>query len=254
MKGIILAAGRGSRMSGLTRDKPKCLVEMLGRPLLFWQLEALQKAGIDELAVAAGYRADMLEKLATRAPAPYAMVLNEQWADTNMLYTLFRAAEWAEGEECVISYSDILYPNAHVEALLAAREPVAITYDSRWEELWRLRQEDPLTDAETFREEGGLLKEIGEKPQTLDQVGGQFMGLIKFTPEGWKIAQERRREMGEAVNKTDMTTFIRGLLQQGTPVGAVRVDGRWCEVDTTRDVQIYESALAQGNWPHDWRF
>ena len=40
--GVILAAGRGSRMKALTEAHPKCLVELAGKPLLRWQLAALR--------------------------------------------------------------------------------------------------------------------------------------------------------------------------------------------------------------------
>ena len=43
MKIIILAAGRGSRMKNITKDQPKCLVEFQGKPLLEWQLDAIQR-------------------------------------------------------------------------------------------------------------------------------------------------------------------------------------------------------------------
>ena len=46
MKGIILAAGRGSRMGVLTDERPKCLTVLAGRTLLEWQIEAMRKAGI----------------------------------------------------------------------------------------------------------------------------------------------------------------------------------------------------------------
>ena len=45
MKAIILAAGRGSRMNELTYDKPKCLIEINGKTLLDWQLEAIKSVG-----------------------------------------------------------------------------------------------------------------------------------------------------------------------------------------------------------------
>jgi len=56
MKAIILAAGRGSRMKNLTDERPKCLVELRGNPLLDWQLAALLEAGIDRIAIDTGYR------------------------------------------------------------------------------------------------------------------------------------------------------------------------------------------------------
>ena len=51
MKAIILAAGRGSRMKGLTDEKPKCLNKLLNRSLFDWQLSALRAAGISNIVV-----------------------------------------------------------------------------------------------------------------------------------------------------------------------------------------------------------
>jgi len=248
-----LAAGRGSRMSGLTEEKPKCLVEIAGKPLLYWQLAALRDAGIRELAVVCGYRAEMIEALSGRAPAAFTALLNPRWSETNMLSTLFCAAEWAGGEECIISYSDIVYPAGHVTALSGAPQALSITYDTLWEELWRIRQEDPLDDAETFRAHDGVLEEIGGKPHSLEQVRGQYMGLIKITPEGWRIIDREKEILGEQINKTDMTSFIRRLLANKMPVGAVPVAGRWCEVDNAEDLDAYTRRLAAKGWTHDWR-
>ena len=253
MRAIILAAGRGSRMLELTDDKPKCLVEIAGQPLLYWQLAALQAAGVKELAVVTGYKSELIKAAAANAPARFEMLSNPRWMETNMLSTLFCAADWINGEECVVSYSDIVYPAAHVKALLTSPHPVAITYDAWWEELWSLRQENPLTDAETFKEENGKLLEIGGRPQNLDDVKGQYMGLIKIAPSGWEIFEARRRELGDQLNRTDMTSFLRLLLAENVPVGAVRIEGRWCEVDSEDDLLRYKDVLAGGTWRHDWR-
>ena len=47
MRGIILAAGRGSRLKSLTDERPKCLVELHGKPVLFWQMQSMRAAGVD---------------------------------------------------------------------------------------------------------------------------------------------------------------------------------------------------------------
>jgi choline kinase len=181
-------------------------------------------------------------------------VENPRWPATNMLATLLCAADWAAGEDCLISYADIAYPARHVRALLADSRPVALTYDRQWEALWRLRNDgNPLSDAETFRETGGVLREIGARPERLEQVQGQYMGLVKITGEGWNIVINHCRSLGAAVDSTDMTGFLRGLLAEGVSIGAVPVEGAWCEVDNERDLEIYEAALAAGTFSHDWR-
>ena len=156
-------------------------------------------------------------------------------------------------ERLIVSYSDIVYYFGHVGALLSCPNDIAITYDTEWEALWTLRFGDPLLDAETFRQEHGLLREIGGKPGSLADIQGQYMGLLSFNQVGWDIMTQLCAKLGEVVDKTDMTGFLRLLLSKSIEVGAVPVAGRWCEVDSGADLQVYEKALEWRDWPHDWR-
>lgn len=250
---VILAAGRGSRMLGLTAERPKCLVELAGRPLLHWQLDALRAAGIPRILVVRGYAGRCLE-------GDFDTAENPRWAETNMVGSLLFAGGFAReffassGERLVVSYSDIVYHPDHVRRLLAASRDMAITYDTEWEALWKLRFEDVLSDAETFRQVDGLLREIGGKPTSLAQIHGQYMGLLCFSKAGWEQLEAVCAGLGpQAVDKLDMTGLLRLLLAQGTAIEAVPVAGRWCEADSGTDLNNYEAALARGNWSHDWR-
>ncbi|HEY8975485.1 MAG TPA: sugar phosphate nucleotidyltransferase, partial [Burkholderiaceae bacterium] len=51
MKALILAAGRGERMRPLTDGTPKPLIEVRGKRLIEWHLEALARAGVREVVV-----------------------------------------------------------------------------------------------------------------------------------------------------------------------------------------------------------
>ena len=51
MRAMILAAGRGERMRPLTDTLPKPLLEVGGKPLIVWQLEALARRGVREVVV-----------------------------------------------------------------------------------------------------------------------------------------------------------------------------------------------------------
>ena len=61
MKAIILAAGEGIRLRPYTLDRPKCLVELVGKSLLEHQLAALRAAGITDITMVTGYRANQIE-------------------------------------------------------------------------------------------------------------------------------------------------------------------------------------------------
>ena len=56
MRGIILAAGKGSRLNGTAGESPKCLLEVGGQTLIDRQIATLRRAGIDEIAVVTGYQ------------------------------------------------------------------------------------------------------------------------------------------------------------------------------------------------------
>jgi choline kinase len=61
MRASILAAGRGSRMGRLGDERPKCFVELEGKPLIERQIAALSRGGVDQIGVVRGYRAELIE-------------------------------------------------------------------------------------------------------------------------------------------------------------------------------------------------
>ena len=236
MKAIILAAGRGSRMGSLTQDQPKCLTVLHGRALIEWQMQALRGAGISEIGIVRGYLAHEF-----RMNARY--FENARWEETNMVMSLAAAHEWLEAETCMVSYSDIVYNGETVDALLSASADIAITYDANWLALWRARFSDPLSDAETFRVgDDGMLLEIGNRAHCVEDIQGQYMGLLKFTPAGWRAARSHleRHDAGRR-DRMDMTALLRGLLEQGAGITAIPAVGRWYEVDSESDLRLYET-------------
>ena len=251
-RALILAAGRGSRMRDATADRPKCLVPLAGRPLLDWQRSAFQRAGVETIAAVGGYRA---ERLAREIEVRF---VNPRWETTNMVRSLAFAAPWLGERDSLISYSDIAFRPSAVERLAAAPGDIAITYDRQWAALWGGRFETPLADAETFRIEDGLVVEIGGRPNTMDEVEGQFMGLLKFTVGGWRtIAAHLEGLADAATDRLDMTGLLRRLIADGHEVRGVPVDGGWVEVDSESDLLYYESMVDAADdrspWTHDWR-
>ncbi len=240
MKAIILAAGRGSRMKDMTNDRPKCLVELRGKPLLEWQQAALRAAGFDEIGIVTGYRREML---ADRGMHEFH---NPRWADTNMVSSLACARDWLLAEPCLVSYSDIFYSAAAVRALMDSDAPLAITYDPDWLQLWQQRFGDPLLDAETFRlqPDGQTLAEIGNKPRSMEQVQGQYMGLLHFTPAAWQAVETLRAGLAPEIrDRMHMTGTLQRLIEAGSPpITALPYRGHWGEVDSAEDLAAYIAA------------
>jgi choline kinase len=228
-------------MGALTEAAPKCLTPLGGRPLLEWQLSALRGGGVGEIGVVRGYKPHLLDG---RGLVTFD---NPRWADTNMVASLACAADWLQRLPVIVSYSDIFYPASAVKALAAARSHIAISYDPHWLALWSQRFDDPLSDAETFRLDGSRVVEIGRRAKSLDEICGQYMGLLKVTPAGWAIIERYRRSLApERSDKLDMTSLLSGLIETGYRVDAVAVSGAWGEVDSANDLAIYERLIADG--------
>ncbi len=248
MKAIILAAGRGSRLNDLTDDKPKCMVEVCGASLLDWQTKALKSAGVSDVKIIRGYRKEMIT-------GPFEFLENPRWMETQMVATLACADEALAKETHLISYSDIICHPDHMKTLMTNPGDIAITYDTEWERLWRARLENPEEDAETFEQEGGFLKEIGGKANSIAEISGQYMGLVKITPAGWFEISKYLNEIGkEKADRLDMTGLLSGLLKKGVAVSVSAVSGKWVEVDTQDDIAVYEKNITEPGWLHDWRY
>ena len=240
MKAIILAAGRGSRMKNLTDERPKCLVELRGKTLLERQLESLRDAGIREIAIVTGYKRELL---ANRGLVEFH---NPRWAETNMVSSLACAHEWLQAEPCIVSYSDIFYNAQAVKSLMGSMAILAVTYDPNWLQLWTQRFGDPLLDAETFRmTPEHTLAEIGNKPKSVDEVQGQYMGLLRFTPAGWAEVLRIRAGLTPAErDRMHMTGTLQKVIEAGrVPIAAVPYAGEWGEVDSAEDLASYHGKV-----------
>lgn len=242
MKALILAAGRGSRMDALTSHTHKCLIHLLGRPLIEWQLDALRRAGIEETIAVTGYKHQKV--------APYfsSHFHNADWASTNMAYTLLQADPILAKEEVIVCYSDLAYHPSIIKALLEGKELISLTFDRKWKKLWQTRFDNPLDDAESFRVQGKKLVEIGKNPCKAEEIKGQYMGLFKIHPQGWQI-------MKSLITPTiSMTELFHNLIYIDVFIEAIPIEGKWCEIDTAKDKDLYEKKLTGlKKWSHDFR-
>jgi len=238
MKAIILSAGRGSRMGSLTTDSPKCLIEVQGKTLLQWQFEALTKNGISEIAIVTGYKRESLSHY------HFHEFHNSDWNHTNMVTSLACASEWLQKETCIVTYSDIFYKFGAIRDLMSCTGEIVVSYSPDWLDLWKKRFGDPLIDAETFRfQDDGVLTEIGNVPRTIEEIQGQYMGLLKISPRGWNEIDKQYRALGNSErNKIDMTGLLQKIIgANNLPIHVSSYLGIWGEVDTTNDLNIYST-------------
>ena len=87
MKAIILAAGQGTRLRPLTDDKPKCMVEFQGKPIIDHIIENFILCGIDDIVVVNGYKGNILEQHLENQNIKF--IQNEKYDSTNMVTRYF---------------------------------------------------------------------------------------------------------------------------------------------------------------------
>lgn len=239
MRAIILAAGEGSRLRPLTNDRPKCMVEYNGRPILDYQLDAMRQLGIKKITIIKGYKEDRVKYPGVD------YVVNSRYAETNMVYTLFCAEKFFD-DDLIISYGDILYGPSILKPVLDSPEDFAVAVSTSWRELWARRMDNPLEDAETMKIDGhGNILELGKKPRSYEEIQGQYMGLFKICLPLVEKVKKFYHELSPLAlydnrpfEKMFMTSFIQEMINRGTEVKAVRVSAEWLEVDSPKDLEV----------------
>lgn len=241
MRGIILAAGRGSRMGKMTEELPKCMIQLFGKRLIDWQLEALRANGINDVGVVNGYKKHVWDI------SGLTYFTNEFWSSTNMVSSLLCADSHLREDSCIISYSDLIYSPDAVRKLTDNHDDICILYDRSWLKLWKFRFSNPLEDAETFKfDNDNYLLEIGNKTDNLQDIQGQYMGLLKSSPEGWrKIKNVISGLDAERVRKLDMTSLIGLCLKKEVKVRVVPNVDAWFELDNNSDWEKYNSLFLE---------
>lgn len=240
MRAIIIAAGLGSRLEHHTDEKPKCMVEIGGRSILSYQLEALAHNGVNDIHIVRGYLADrLLVDGATYHENP-------DFRRNNILASLFCAHEAIQGP-LVTSYSDIVYNAQVVQAALDSPFDIALVVDRQWDSAYAGRSDHPVEQAELVLADGAVVRQVG-KHVGVEGAVGEFIGLAKYSARGAQLMREvwqdvRRTHDDEApfqaaahFRKAYLTDLFEEMIARGIEVGAAYIDGGWREIDTVEDL------------------
>lgn len=128
---LILAAGRGNRLLPLTKDRPKCLLEVGGEPVLIHQLRALRLAGVRRFEIVTGHGEAIVRSLCeTLAGDGLTFSHNAHYATTSSLFSLGCARTEPGPEGVLILNSDVLFHPALARRLLEDRRPQVLLADT----------------------------------------------------------------------------------------------------------------------------
>ncbi len=234
MKVVILAAGMGTRLGKLTENKPKCMVEVNGKPLIQYQLDVLSRENLEVLFVG-GYKAEFLNQF--EKP----VVLNEEFDKTNMLWSFYLAIKDLD-EDVIVSYGDIIYSKNILSELLKLEKGIGVISDKDFLPYWEGRSEDPLSDLETFRidDSSNQIQELGLRPNNLSEIQGQYIGLVKIDTENLRriksLIENDKVVNNKPVRNAYFTDLLQELIARNYQLTAVPVPGGWIEVDTPEDI------------------
>lgn len=171
MIGVILAAGMARRLRPLTDTRPKCLLSVGERTLLQRTVDAMVAAGIQELVVVTGYRAEMIRTFLTEhyPSLDIHFIHNTDYEHNNNIYSLWMTRPYTEGHDFLLMDSDILFDPAVLPYLLKNEGTVlAVNRHELGEEEIKV-----ITDAD------GYVTEIS-KTCSIDAAIGESVGIEKM--------------------------------------------------------------------------
>lgn len=231
-RGIVLAAGRGDELGELTKDKPKCMVPIAGKPILGHILDAYRSANVRDLVVVRGFAKD-----AVNLPGA-SYVDNDDFASTGELASLAAAKASLDGP-CLVSYGDVLFKKHVLDELLDAEGDFVVAVDSLPEED-RSRRADWAICSEPHSRKTLLgevtLKDMASAPDT-PGITGEWTGILKMSATGAKAVAAMIEGMpANELAKLSMPDLLRRLVKDGKSVRVVYSRGGWLDVDTLGDV------------------
>lgn len=230
---LVLAAGKGSRLGGA---EPKPLHRLLGLPLLLRTLFTLERAGITDVYVVLGYRADEVRRRIESMRKPDLRIHwlhNEQWDRPNGLSVL--AAAGAIRGRFLLAMGDHVFTPSAV-ARLTEGDPtgdaVTLLVDR---DLDRIAD---LEEATKVRLDGDRIVEIGKSIAEYDAVD---TGLFLATPalfDAVRACVERGRET--------LSAGVGRLADQGRAAAVDAEGAPWDDVDTPADARRAARNLLAG--------
>jgi choline kinase len=227
VKGIILAAGTGTRLNGAA-VRPKCLVEIGGLSLLRRQIRALRRSTIDDIVVVLGFEGNSIRN---ECDEGVRFVENPRFAQTSSLYSLWLARHHLT-DGFVVLNSDVLFHPQILKDLLESSHDNALLIS------YQRETAEPLGDEEMkVKVKEDVVIDISKEMNPLE-ADGENVGIVKFSSAGAKLLI---RYMDDLIAKGSSNAWAPlAFLEFAThhKLHAVSTRGYpWIEIDFPEDYQ-----------------
>ena len=236
---ILLAASRGGKLGPLTEQRPKCMIDVRGEPLLQRLVRTLNRSGVGAVTVVRGYRKEAIDIPGIEA------VDNDRYDETGEAASLACAGDRLQGP-CVISYGDILFRRHVLDGLLAADGDIVTVVDARrrvdasrapdravdW-----VRCSRPFTGG-YLDDERVTLEAIWNGTDGAETAHGEFIGLTRLSEAGAALVRGVLDDMAEdgALDGADLPNVLARLVAQGAAIEVLYITGHWLDVDDAFDL------------------
>ncbi len=235
MQAVILAAGDGGRLAPLTLFTPKPLIKVLGRPMLDYTVEALERAGVKEVIIVTGYKSwQIKEYLSSEAPYKAKIILahNPEYEKGNAI-SLLASYSYIHSYPFILTMADhLLSPELVSEAIHHSRSSgnfLAVDFDP-----------EPRIVEEATKvivDEEGKVRAIGKD---LPRFNGVDTGLFILSEEIFSAIKCVVKEKGDC----ELSDALNYLIKHGSGLKACDISGCfWMDVDTFEDLKWAEIRL-----------
>jgi len=227
MQAIILAAGRGRRLGGLSDDKPKCFLEIKGKRIIDHQIDLLRAHHVCRIVVVTGYRS-LEVKDGLKKHHDIAVAFNPFYATTNVL-TSFWFGKNLLSEDYIFLHGDTIFDEAILKALLSKDAGMVMAVDFK-----------------KCEEEHMKVKIVGDaivkitKQMPPQEAAGEFIGLAKVSKPFAQILHDKADQfMLEEKFDCFFEAAVQRVIDQSgenDKVSFVDISGRfWEEIDFQED-------------------
>ncbi len=234
MKFIFLAAGKGSRIYKKIKIN-KCLIKIKKKTLIEELIENIPKKYEKDISVITGFKSDLIIKKLKKYKINF--IRNKNYKTTEMLYSLYLGLT-KFNDDILFSYTDVIYDRSLIKKIIRKKTfNINVPINLNWKKIWDIREKDILDDAETLKYKNKKLLEIGNKINNINDVMGQFMGLI-FIPKKKRSKIINILKSNKFKNK-HLTFFINYLIKRKFIINVTKYKNFWYEFDDNLDLKNF---------------
>ena len=232
MKGLILAAGRGTRIQSIHGERPKCLIRFNedGDTILDQQIENLFSAGVSNIGIVVGYQmneiVDHVRARHHKFQRSIQFFKNARFAETNNIYSLWLARDWLMDDSFVCLNADVVFDVRVLIAALKSHRPITMIVDPEWrDETMKVI----VKDGKIVRMSKGIPRE---------EFSGTYLGITAFSSAIHSRFFRRVETLIRSGRVNDFfNTAVQQLADEGVHVSPSSTWGLpWAEVDDPGDL------------------